>query len=160
LIDRVLDEEISDLKSFVDLWHDFFGLATEARADEERTKVAEGEFIGKRDSLAQRYRALMERLEISTARQSEVINLLSRFNSVKSVASMADTQWKRIEESRASVEVLLQGLLGVLQNRRTALEAVSRSRIVLRAILLSWPLKLLYVALGVIMALLVLNMII
>jgi hypothetical protein len=157
LIDPVLEEEIRELESFLGLWNDYTQLAEQLRKREGGAERREKEFSELRGDLARRYRALMDKLEVSCGAGDEVTDILTRLGTPAAVTSLTDLQWKRLEESRRHAEVLLQGLMGILQNRQQGLRGTSKGYIVLRRVLVSWPLKLLYLAVGIIIALLVLN---
>lgn len=160
MIDPVLEEEIRSLEEIVRIWDDLFAQAVSARAVKGMSEDSSKTFLAVRGSIASGYAAAMARLEIVLDEQDELIQLLARLNSLDSVALLSDIQWKKLEESHGRVSVGLQGLIGVLQDRRRTVAGVSLGRLRARRIFGSWPCKLLYLVLGITIVFIVLSKII
>ena len=157
MIDAVCEEEIKELKEFLTLWNAFSNLATEARGDGKNGEAAEKRFSEAREEIARRYPPIMDRLEVSRGDQDEVVYLLGRMTSLNFARRMPDIQWKKIEEVQSRIGVGLQGLLGLLESRKRSLVKVRGYNIVLRKIISSWVLKLIYITVGIIVFFLVLE---
>jgi len=157
LIDPLLEEEVECINGLIRLWD---GLITRVVATRGGGGVREDSakaFIVMRDEIARRYTAIMAQLEVALDEQDELLQVLGRMNSLGAVALLPDIQWKKLEEARGRVEVGLQGLLGALQNRQRALAGVRGNLILVRRVVGSWPCRLLYLAIGVVIIFLVLS---
>jgi hypothetical protein len=160
LIDPVLEEEIRSLNDIIRMWDDLFAQMVSARAGKGASEDSAKSFLAVRDNVASRYAATMSRLEIVPDEQDELIQALGRMNSLGAVAQISDIQWKKLEEASGRVSIGLQSLVGVLQNRKQALSEVSVGRLRARRIFGSWPCKLLYLVVGIVIIFIVLSKII
>lgn len=143
--DTVLDRQIAAAGGFIEGWSSLFSRAEAARKAGGAPPAEEaGRFTEERNALVQRYPELMTQLEIPIHADDELMQILGRSGSLDAVLQMPETQWKKLSEMQAHAEVTLRGLLGALEGRRRAIESVNRSGILVRRLLCSWPLKLLY----------------
>lgn len=157
--DRVLDEEIKDLNSFIEQWSSFSRLMGEARGTDSVEESVEKSFATLRTEISRRYPAMMQRLEVSCGDQDNMVILLGKMNSLAVAAKSTDIQWKKLVELQGKVGVTLNGILGLLQTRRRKLRKVLKSRIVLRGVFTSWFVKLIALTAGVLLFFLVLDII-
>jgi hypothetical protein len=100
---------------------------------------------------------LGDRLELSGREGDNIIDALQRFGSVAAVTNATDLQWKKSDEALAKAEVMLNGVLGVLKNRRRMLSGIDSGSLILKSVLLSWPLKLIYCVIGIVIVFIVLS---
>lgn len=160
MIDPILEEDIQSLNEVIHKWDDLFAQVVMARAAGKVSEDSASAFLAVRGNVASRYAATLARLEVMPDDQDEMIQVLGRMISLGAVAAMPDAQWKKIEEAGGRVSVGLQSLIGVLRNRKRALSGVSLGRLRARRIFGSWPCKLLYLVVGVVIIFIVLGKII
>ena len=157
MIDPLLEEEIECINALIGLWDSLITRVVATRGEggvkEDHAKA----FIVARDEIARRYTAIMAQLEVALDEQDELLQLLGRMSSLGAVALLPDIQWKKLEEARGRVGVGLQGLLGALQNRQRAIAGVNGNLILVRRVVESWPCRLLYLAIGIVIIFLVLS---
>jgi hypothetical protein len=155
LIDPLLEEEVECINGLIRLWNGLITSMVATRGGKGAGEDSAKDFLAVRDEIARRYTALMAQLEVALDEQDELLRLLGRMNSLNAVALLPDIQWKKLEEARGRVEVGLQGLIGALQNRQRALAGLNRNLILARRVARSWPFRLLYIAVGIIIIFLV-----
>ncbi len=160
MIDPVLEGEIESVDGIIRMWKGIFTRMAEGRGGGSVREDEAKAFIASRDDIARRYTAIMSQLEVVLDEQDELLQVLGRLNSLGAVAALPEINWRKLEEAGGRVEVGLQGLLGALQNRQRALAMVSGNILLARRIAGSWPCKLLYLVVGVIIIFLVLSKII
>jgi hypothetical protein len=157
LIDPLLEEEIECINGLVRMWDSLMERVGGTRAGGGVREDSAKAFIVARDEIARRYTAIMAQLEVALDEQDELLQMLGRMNSLGAVALLPDIQWKKLEEARGRVEVSVQGLLGALQNRQRAMAGVNGNLILVRRVAGSWPCRLLYLAVGIVIIFLVLS---
>lgn len=160
MIDPILEEEIRGLNEIIRIWDDLFAQVGRARAGGGISEDSAKAFLAVRGDIANRYAAIMARLEVMPDDQDELIQALGRMNSLGAVALLPDAQWKKLEDTGGRVTVGLQSLAGVLQNRKLTLAGVSKGRLRARRVFGSWPCKLLCLAFGIVAIFIVLSRII
>jgi hypothetical protein len=138
------------------LWGDFGRIMMQARSEGKAGEDAEKAFQDARAECARQGAAMFDWLEISPDGAHEILEVL-KIGSLGSVVSSPEMQWRKIEEARGRAEVGLQGLLGVLQGRYQCIARLDVAGIVARRMLFSWPMKLLYLTVGIVIIFLVLS---
>ena len=160
MIDPLLEEEIECVNGIIRMWNDLFTRVVGGRGGGSASEDEAKAFIVVRDDIARRYTATMAQLEVALDEQDELLQVLGRMSSLGAVAALPEIHWRKLEEARGRLEVSLQGLLGALQNRQRALAVMSGNLLMVRRIAGSWPCKLLYLVVGIVIIFLVLSKII
>ncbi|MCX6355648.1 MAG: hypothetical protein NTZ78_12230 [Candidatus Aureabacteria bacterium] len=157
MIDRVLEEEISELQGILILWNKICVCVKESRKSPGIAEGQERAFLDLRNEIIGRYPTLIERLEIAASEGDAMRHFLDRFSSLAPIRTISQMQWRRIEEEIGTLDAGLQRLQGVLQSRTEAIAQSSGARLLARRVFLSWIFKLLYLVCGIVIFLIVLG---
>ncbi|MCX6357648.1 MAG: hypothetical protein NT045_07240 [Candidatus Aureabacteria bacterium] len=156
MIDRVLNRQVGELEGVIVLWQRLCAMIRSSRKDRPGDMDA---VSGLRGELARRCPPLMESLEVAPEEWAESAQLLGNLGSHDFRGECTDLRWKMMEESMGRGEIVLQGMLGMLQARQRQLAGLSALACAGRRILGSWPCRLLYVVMGVVIIFLVLRIV-
>lgn len=122
MVDKQLKSNIKKTKDFTTLWvkfHDHYKSATKKNAI---TQEEESLFLETKSLITGKYKALKGSLRLNDSRDDEMRDVISHVLSLKSMATMSDKAFERIENSWRHSHVFLNKMLKDLegQNRQLA----------------------------------------
>ena len=126
MIDRDLELKIKRLKEFMQLWVKFHDMYKSALSRETISPEEEKTFLETKSLIARKYQALKDFLGIESPYDDKTFDVIAQLLSLKSVAAISDLSLHKIEYDWHNSYVLLNKLLGELENQREALLKVSR----------------------------------
>lgn len=125
MIDRALENRITQLNEFVDLWALFHESYKRAIDQQSFTEEEEKSFLELKSNLARKYQGLMDSLGIKSTAEDRTFDVISQVMSLRTVASLSPLQMQKLENDWHNSYITLNKILGSLENRKAELAKIS-----------------------------------
>ena len=126
MIDRTLEVKIKKTKEFMELWMKFHTLYKQALKRETITAQDEDLFLETKSLIARKYQALKEFLNQPFLLEDEkTFDVISQLLSLQGVSALSDVQVQEIESDWQRSYLILNKVLGSLENQKEALGRIS-----------------------------------
>lgn len=126
MVSKELELKIKRLKEFMQLWVKFHDMYKDALSRETISPEEEKTFLETKSLIARKYQALKDFLGMESSYEDRTFDVIAQLLSLKSVAAISDLSLNKIEYDWHNSYVLLNKLLGELEQQREALMRVSR----------------------------------
>jgi hypothetical protein len=125
MINKRTEENIKDLKSFLESWLKFRQLYQGIISKNILTKEDEAAFFETKDLMAQKYSSLRKEMEFKYMPHGRLTDPVSEILSLDSVSCMSEKKSKRIDDNWNDSHIFLNSILERLKNRKRRLEHFS-----------------------------------
>jgi len=125
MIDRDLENKITQLKEFTDLWASFHASYKKASKQQSFTDDEEAIFLELKSSLARKYQGLMDSLGIKASAEDRTFDVISQVMSLKGMCSLSPMQFDKVDNDWHASYITLNKILGSLENRQNELAKIN-----------------------------------
>jgi len=125
MIEKRTEENIKDLKSFLESWTKFHQLYNDIITKNLLTKEDETIFFDEKEIVSKQYGALKDKMEFKYMPFNRLTDPISEILGIDNVSYMSEKKTKRLEDNWNDSYIFLNNILERLKNRKRRLDHFS-----------------------------------